>query len=129
MAARGYTALSSRAVRQSSSMAVRTDLAAESAGCRPEEAPDAGCRLQDTRSLKAPEPEREQALPDSRDHVGTGEERVQARTLKRLPFAVVHQGAKTLSALDPGGVLEPVSAQSERGLEGAVTETAEASQN
>ena len=98
-------------------------------GLQAEEAPDASGGLQDPRSGKIAEPQREQAIPDSPDHVRTGEERVQTRALKRLPLAVVHQGPKTVSALDPGVVLRPVSAQSERRLEGAVAEAAEARQD
>ena len=75
-----------------------------------EEAPDARGRFQDPRSRKIAEPKGQQTVPDSADHVRAGEERVQTRALKRLPLAVIHQGAKAVSALDPGLVLRPVSA-------------------
>src|SRR5213076_2484688 len=98
-------------------------------GLKAQEAPDASGGFQNPWGGKIAEPKGQQTVPDSPDHVRTGEERVQTRALKRLPLAVIHQGAQAVSALDPGLVLRPVSAQSERRLEGAIAEAAKAGHN
>src|SRR5205823_14932006 len=78
---------------------------------------------------KAPETEGQQPVPHGRDDIRTGEEGVQTRALERLPLGLAHQGAQALPALDPRGVLRPMGAQTEGGLEGGVAEAAEARQD
>ena len=123
-----------RRFEQAGSQGVQLDGGADGSGCcvlglHAEEAPDASARLQNPRSRNASETQRQQPIPDSHDHIGTGEERVQTRPLERLPLTLVHQGAQALPALDPGVVHGPVGAQSERRLERAVAETTEARQD
>ena len=109
-------------------MAVRTDRP-RSLWLQAEEAPDARGRFQDPWGGKIADTERQQTVPDSPDHVRLVKNafrRERSRTATRQSST---REPKALSALDPGVVLGPVSAQAECRLEGAVAEPAEARQD